>query len=363
MDEARSWEDTFLSWFASLGIQMSEKTFALGQLRYHQFSTLFEIPGHGLCAAHGRSINRQIAAVKCAAEFVERRVSRQFFQKNAMGPRAQVLAHEAHLDRSPPTSPKMRWAPLPPTKSLRTSNGWAVHQSEAQAIESATHEALERHLLLKSFMKWGWAGFNLAQRIPDNGSEPGIALSFLTSRLSVGGLVSGMVVAKPRRYPGVSFGYCLGRADHVNRSTFWEHALLEAVDLIFALNGERWKSGNMPDSWIRSRLRDFLEKPFDLDLLPAGASPTLEEDPPSGRCMAYNLASNSSGDQTALSLLPRPLQGADLWAAYVWGGTLIPLFDKPSLEADGQDALDYLQSILHKHNLSLADLPERHPIL
>jgi len=308
-------ENAFLSWFAGKGHPIQERKLSLGGFSYFQFSAAFHA-GERAIASHGRSEVRKIAALKCAGECVERQFVAEYFRKSAD-------------------------ADLPP-KGFRTTNGWAVHQEAQAAKEAAYREALERHLHLKSFFTYGWAGFRLVDKI--EASE--VTLYFLTSRFTAEGLIAGLVVAKSPLYAGVAFGYCVGQLNGESQTAFWESGIYEALDKILALKGEPVNTSRNPNSWILAELKHYLENPFDLALLELGRAQVAESCLATpGKILSFDLAKASG--------LNFPLH-----AAHVAGGDLIPLFSKPRLAT--QD-LDYLAPVLEKNGIS--KLPERHPVI
>jgi hypothetical protein len=311
----RGEEDAYLSWFAGRGIPVEERRLSLGGFSYYQFTASFQA-GDRSTTSHGRSEVRKLAALKCTSECVERQfVASQFRNSNEQG--------------------------LPP-KALRTTNGWAVHQDLSAAKEAAYREALERHLHLKSFLTYGWAGFRLCDRIEGNG----LTLYFLTSRFIAEGLIAGLAVAKSPLYAGVTFGYTVGRVGEEASTNFWESAIYEAIDKILALNGAPIDISGNPTSWIVSEIKHYLEAPFELALLQAGKGFSPEQcSAAPGRIQSFDLAAHHD--------LRFPL-----YAAYVAGGDLIPLFSKPRLSTED---FEYLAPILKKNGIG--DLPERHPVL
>ncbi len=306
-------EDAFLSWFANQGFPIQERCLSFGGFRYHQFSALFPL-GDRETTSHGRSEVRRTAALKCASEAVERRFMAEGFSTKAPF--------------------------IPP--ALRTSNGWAVHQDEKAARTAAYREALERHLLLKSYCHYGWAGFRLVNRI----ETPDAAFFFLTSRFTTENMISGLVVVKSPLYAGISLGYSAGALGAEDGTAFWESAIFEALDKILALDGKPIDLSRNPGSWITSEMKTYLESPFDLATLEIGKDAPRELAPANPEYIQlYNLAE---------------LYGLDfpLYAAWAAGGDLIPLFSKSRLATE---EMAYLASILARN--SIRDLPERHPVL
>jgi hypothetical protein len=311
----RAEEDAYLSWFAARGIPVEERKLALGGFSYYQFTASFQA-GDRRTTSHGRSEVRKLAALKCVSECVERQFVALHFRDS----------NERDL----------------PPKALRTTNGWAVHQDLSAAKGAAYREALERHLHLRSFLTYGWSGFRLCDRIEGDN----LTLYFLTSRFTAEGLIAGLAVAKSPLYPGVTFGYSVGRVGEESGTKFWESAIFEAIDKILALNGAPIDTSRIPTSWIVSEIKHYLETPFDLALLEHGQGYDHEQcEAAPGTIQSFDLA-----DFHGL--------GFPLYAAYVGGGDLIPLFSRPRLNAKD---FDYLAPIIEKNGIS--EVPERHPVL
>ena len=131
------WENSFLNWFSGLDIPIAESILKFGGLEFYTFSAFknnylanIDISGFG------SDPSRKVAAVKCAAETIERITMFDYFSEVSSLP-----------------------------LGLQTSNGWAVHQTKAIAKQNALNEAIERHLLLKSYLLHGWDGFRLHSQI------------------------------------------------------------------------------------------------------------------------------------------------------------------------------------------------------
>jgi len=308
-------QDDLLNWFAKSDAPMSENIFRLGDLSYFQFSSTFKTNTGRYCGAFGRSQDRKIAAVKCAAEFVERKAMLDFFSD--------------HGNKLLPMS-------------FHTSNGWAAHFDRSEAQKRSYLEALERHLLLLSYLKFGWNGFKLIQKIASSELD----LYFLLSRFSTEGFVSGLVMAKSPLYPGVSFGYCIGKEADAQTATFWESALFESIDRILTLNGEKIDLSTDPKSWLKKEAKIYLETPFDFSCLHNGFSKGIAIEPPQYNTRIFNVA-DWYGMPTAF------------YAAFTWGEELIPIFHKAALDAT---ATNYLRAIFERNSLSI-EIPERHPVL
>lgn len=308
-------EARLLSWFAAQGLPLFARKRSMGEINYHHLSTDFRAADGRMCPAHGQSQDRKIAAIKCVAEYIERKFT---------------IDHYV-------TRPD-----LAPETGLRTSNGWAVHFDRNEAIRRARFEAIERHLLIKSYLKWGWRGLRLIET--QHGEE--MSVYFLVSSYSCEGLASGMVVTKSPHYPGISLGYCVGAQSEVRTASFWESAVFESVGKIKALNGKALKED--PNCWITNELKHILEEPFDESLL------TLN--PFDGKFVAE--ISNESESPTQVFDLSSEL-GLEMYAAWHRSETLIPIYNKARLSAKGNEQL---LRTLALNDLPL-EIPERHPIL
>jgi hypothetical protein len=309
-----SFESDFLGWFAGLGIPVLERKHSLGDFSYYYFETRFKTPDGRGCSTHGRSQNRELAAVKAAAECIERKVLTEAF----LGKRS--------IELPPPV--------------LRTSNGWAVHKTVAEAQESAGREALERHLLLKAFLLRGWQGFRLVHKI----ESKGIDLYFLLSRYVESDKAAGMVVAKSPLYEGVSLGYCMGEWINREAMTFWEPAVYEAADKILLMNGASIDLSVDPESWILEGIKYYLETPFSFDALSQDDF-VFDEKEYQPQIQNFDL-----GEEWELAF--------PLHAAFVSGGGLIPLFNPQKITAE---AHSYMAGTFALHGITR--IPDRIPIL
>jgi hypothetical protein len=310
-----AWENQFLNWFSSLGIPTFERKHQLGAFAYHYFETAFVTPDGRPCSTHGRAQDRKLAAIKAIAEYAERRFMTEFF-----------MTDSAAKDFS---------------RSFRTSNGWAVHQSQNAAEIAAISEALERHLLLKAYCKHGWNGFKLIQKIEADGMD----LFFLLSRVTAGGKAAGLVAAKSKLYPGISFGYCLGDLSEFCAMRFWESALFEAVDKIILLKGMPIDLSLDPASWLLAEVKHYLETPFDVDAFSSTTGELIESPLPAPALMHFDLKKKWD--------LEFPLH-----AAFAHGGGLIPLFSAGKLSSEEQETLGKILAVN-----GVDEIPERHPIL
>lgn len=314
-EPAYAWDFSFLEWFArNSGVDLFEFERSIGGFRYYQFVARFIDEKGQSRSSFGRSQDRTIAAVKCAAECVERKTMLDFF---------------SHGDQILP-------------KELRTSNGWAVHRSAVEAKTAAMQEALERHLLLKSFLKNGWSGFDLVNRI----THDEIEIFFLRAIYQTKDTAAGLVVAKSPLYSGISIGQCAGDISHFGSFAFWESGVFEAVDRILTLDGQTIDASTDSKSWILGRSKELLETPFDFSNLTENDGREIEPEP-KFNVDVFDLSKTNS-------------TAPPLFAAFACAPTLIPLF--PSLDIQ-PDTEARLRSVLSLNGLRDLPFPARHPIL
>lgn len=327
-------ENQLLSWFSQTGVVIHEQEMKLGSFQYHHFSAYQKMKNGGQLSGHGRSTSRKVAAIKCAAEMIERQFMVDFFPKAP----TFVLAEEKNLLSQ---TSKLAVAKLPP-RDLRTSNGWAVHFGKDLSQEKAIAESLERHLLLKSFIKNGWQGFNPIHQIKTSEVE----LYFYVSQFQFKNQLAGIVIAKSPLYAGVSFGYCLGQRSEIEKMSFWENAIFEAIDKILSLKGRSINLSQDPGSWLLAHTKEFLEQPFDLSLLSSDFVSPPEDLVQEVSVKTFDLSQKWN--------LPFPF-----FASFAWGAGLIPLFNKASLSPE---SLIQVKEHIRASGLE-RDVPERHPIL
>lgn len=148
-------------------------------------------------AGHGYDADPSIATMKGALELVERKVVTEYFYRN-------------------------------PSETLKNSNGWAVHFSEEQARKAAVREAIERHILLYTFLKSGWREFVL---LKEEQTQKG-RVQFLVSPYSCNAHFAGLILYRDLRFPGVSFGYMADQLGEIQSSRRWKHAIFEAVSFV-----------------------------------------------------------------------------------------------------------------------------------
>lgn len=263
-------------------------------------------------AGFGRGPTKRLAYVKAIAEFYERRLMYEAFSNE--------LSH------------------IP--KSLQTSNGFAVHFSKEDAVQAATNEAIERHLLQYSFLKDGWKGFEYLNK-KTIGDE---SLTYVASKYSINDLRAGMVLTTSKRFPGISFGYFVDQENKIESSPRWTHATHEALDKIEPFL-QIVNSQNLDTKPIEQGILDWMTKPYEnltfsnKESVQALPSLTLET-------KIFNLS-----ERWGLNF--------PLFGAYCFSPHLLPLIVVDRLsKSDSVLILD----LLKKFNLPLR-IPERNPVL
>jgi len=212
--------DRFSEEFKGNGIQSRFSFLGLG-FYSSSFSEKF---GDREIAGHGHDADPVMATLKAAAELVERRAVIDFFSRN----------------------------PEP----IQNSNGWAVGFTQKFSEEAAIREALERHILIYTFLRSGWSEF---LQVDEKETEMGKAW-FLVSPYTQNGHFAGMVIYQDKNFPGISFGYVCDRVGNEGTSLRWKHAIFEAVAFV-----ERVKeTGGLKDSagCVYAACRDWLMQPW-----------------------------------------------------------------------------------------------------
>lgn len=325
----------FLDWVACLDllkVSVFESELEAGE-KYHRF-TVQGLNGAGeQSAGFGRAKDKLTAATIASSEMIERYVSREILRTAAQFSAPFLVSVEGGgIDV------KKAEAPFSfPSKGFHSSNGWAVHFSMKRAIENATREALERHILLLSYLKNGWSGFAFDEQVPFKKAvlTPGVA------RLSVGGFRAGLVVTEGPESAGVTYGYLCEEAAGFEKSRKWLAAFFESY--------EQWADLIMRAEPVSpSMIEQYQWRHFkgERPTLGTNAVEETEIDVASGALAVFNL-------QEVLSS-PVPL-----FAAFVFGGDFIPLFLKQKLSSEEQRSLT---NLLQRSGIE-NELPEYHPIL
>lgn len=280
----------------------------------------------------GRSQNEFLAAVKACAEAVERRAYQRFIHaKNLLDLKLVQNQHNFSVEKNPLLSSI--------NPSFHNSNGWAVGFTTESAIERAKNEALERHLLLYTFLKDGWNGFYEINRIVLEEVE----FVSLISKYSLAGYSAGLGIARTKKFKGVSFGYLCDKTEIIKKSLKWEQAFYESYDYIRVRS--ILKEFNPDQGSISQALNFYLEESFEYSFS------TVEESTELREIFTANCAVIDLKEKFNLNF--------PFYAAVVHGGDLLPLFFKKNLDMNGENFLRKKFKDLGLPN----SIPERHPIL
>jgi hypothetical protein len=284
----------------------------------------------------GRSKNRLEAASIAAGEVIERYAAKKVLKSQIpLFAKHIVQVSESTISVSPADSDSAL-----PSSGLHSSNGWAVHFSVKAAVEKAVLESLERHTLLFSYLHSGWEGFCADSPVPFKGQN----LIPYVSRFSFGGFSAGIVITTGEKFPGQTFGYLCDDADDIYGSPKWMSAFFESFGQWEALPTQ--DTNPIDSNFLTKYQRHFLNS--TPSCLPTNSQ--LGKIEPVSDIKANILVLDL---QMALSL-PVPM-----FAAFCFGGNLIPLFFKQKLSADEMVSL---KKVFKGWALS-TDLPEVHPIL
>jgi len=298
----------------------------------------------GDLAGCGRHEDLSLALSRAYAETIERVVALE--AQNEMD---FTATHELFLDeKTISVSGAPCPAPMPPS-AIRTTNGWAVHFSIEGAIQVALREAIERHLLLLSFLKCGWLGFCRGETI----SWDGLQVHSLGTRFSLGGFRAGMVAAKLHSHPGYTFGYFCDDETSFQSSRRWIHALLEAYEpaKFFEQQSPRQVQESLAsakDPLDRTQLYYVLSNDTEIQGVRKG------EDV----CSPWDSKTRFVAKVAVVDIGKKMNLGFGFFGAFVFGGSLIPLYFKDTLDPG---SVAYLERQLAPYQIGV--LPNVHPIL
>jgi hypothetical protein len=293
----------------------------------------------------GRDESLSTALSKAYVETIERTVALE-----ALNEEGFIALHHLYWNNDGFSISRTHRHQAMPPKNLRTTNGWAVHFDLSQAINNAFNEAIERHLLLLTFLQYGWSGFQIGSPI----NWDGLDMISAASPLVFCGMRAGIVATKVLNHPGYTFGYFCDRTENFPQSPRWLHAMMEGFEPARYYQNEstaqiREKLSIESNPMDRTQLRYVLDgELFDSHSNSSSIGLQLIEPNP-----ALPLANVVVIDISAKWNLEFPL-----YAAYIFGHSLIPLFFKERLDPD---ANVYLAKILGQFNVS--ELPDVHPIL
>lgn len=318
---------------------VKEKIIKIPERNFYSFSAEIHDPiAESSFIGVGRAHDRLNASSKAIGECLERYFAKYIFstQPKLIGTTIVVKGKEVSFqDVNNFTFP---------LSGLRSSNGWAVHFSPEMALAQSLFEALERHILLFTFLRDGWDGF-----VYYDGPEYNkIDFSSLISKYSVAEFKAGISIAKVQNYSGILMGYCSDLCDKIAASTEWLQAFFEVYEnAVIYSNPDTNTNGQMAkeSSLLLDYLHHFLRTP----------SPSFK------RTANSNQITQKTQEITTQVLLLDLSSNFNFpfYATYVCGIDLIPLFFSQNLDPA---ARTHIQGILKKKGLS-GEIPFYHPII
>ncbi len=321
-----------VSWFlkeAKAPLRMDERK--IGDHKYFICSSGFE-DETGLVVVCGRGLTKLQAATRCIGEWLERKAVFEFFRSSS----DTILAINIRVHENGDLISKGEIeTPLLPME-FWTTNGWAIHTDLKQAQESALAEALERSLLMSSFLRWGWQGLIEINRL----SVDQIEFQSCISRYKTDQFSAGFAISRNLDAPGLSFGHFSEKSDRILQSPKWTQALYESADKFEAhLDRDQIKDPIAVDVEWYMKHGDRIDLADDKTL--------QEKFKFSSFCLhVENLAAKWN--------LPFPL-----YSAFAFGGDLMPLFLPRELSSSGRDLVTSIGKSLGFE----AVIPKRTPIL
>jgi len=322
--------DKLLTWAASQNFSFLEEKFDVLGKELYRFQGSIEQDGISFYS-FGRSTDRKLAAIKSTAEIIERLIFNEF-TKQAVPLNLGIKVENGHYEIQESDSQYTI------ESSFFNSNGWAVDFSVEKAIDRALREAIERHLLLLTFAKYGWNGFFEIDQMQMNNYQ----FKSVVSKISLAGFSGGMALCQRPSYKGISLGYLADTTSKIATSEKWEQAFYESYDLIRVKEAN--PTAQMQKDLIGRELEYYLNTTFEYSFANEGQIIELKKE----------LHSNLAVTDLKESLnLPVPF-----YAAVVHGGDLLPLYFIDALTNNGKK---YIQDLCERWELS--ELPERHPIL
>ncbi|OQW47456.1 MAG: hypothetical protein A4S09_15150 [Proteobacteria bacterium SG_bin7] len=326
-----------LEWIAEnafLKSKVFESTIDLGGKEYFCFSISAIDSDNNEYLGFGRSNSRLEAASIASGEVIERLIAKKILKTTEVISTNSVVK----IENSEISVTQSKTQTALPSPGFHSSNGWAVHFSLKSALENSVIEALERHILLYTYLHSGWHSFQIDSQVPFKSQT----LTPYISKFSFGGFSAGIVATEGKEFPGRTFGYLCDDATEINNSPKWLNAFFESYCQwdAFVKN----KPQSIDENWLRKYQHHFLNHTHEAQ----DGKSFKRSDHPKVESNILML------DIQKVLDLPVPLVGA-----YTFGRDLIPLFFKQKLSIDESLALG---NLLKKWDLP-PELPEYHPIL
>ncbi len=174
----------------------------------------------------GRDQNKEKSICKAISEVIERFVMTEVYSKpNPLSIESNFQSFE-NLKIQAATSPY-----LVEFDEFKTSSGWAAHSDFKESLRNSILEAFERHILLLTYFRYGWAGFHISDSVHWNG----FSIESAISRVKISNFSAGICLGSKNPFPGIFLGYLVDESSKIEQSRKWVDALWEMYDAFDAV--------------------------------------------------------------------------------------------------------------------------------
>lgn len=329
---------SFLEWASTkspLALSVYENKFQFKENSFYRYSIQGATTNGKTFSGFGRSQNQTKAAIIAVMETLERFICNSVLKNESLQPNLGVIIRDGTLSFTEAIKSE-DFGLL--TEGFHSSNGWALHFDAKAAAESAATEALERHILLSTYIESEWDGFSFSEAVQYENRRLIPAMANNTC----GGFAAGMVLTKGIESKGSTFGYLCDKLASFNASPRWANAFHESFEQWEDL--KKGQKSKIP-SLIESTQWHYFENETT-EIPPQTWIPKVQLEVAQTNLLVFDL-------QKVLST-PFPL-----FAAFAFGGDLLPLAFKQKLSS--QELINF-ESKLKKLGV-YNSLPEVHPIL
>lgn len=335
-DSTEAYGSLFLEWASTkspLSLSVYENKVQFKEKSFYRYSVQGATTNGKVFSGFGRSQNQTKAAMVAVMETLERFICKSVLKNESLQPKLGVIIRDGTISFTEAIKSQEL-----PTEGFHSSNGWALHFDAKAAAESAAREALERHILLSTYIESGWGGFSFTDSVQYENRRLIPAMANNTC----GGFAAGMVLTKGSESKGSTFGYLCDKFAGFNASSRWANAFHESFEQWEDLKkGQKSKTPSL----IESTQWHYFENEIT-EFQPQTWIPKIQLEVAQTNLLAFDL-------QKVLST-PFPL-----FAAFAFGGDLLPLAFKQKLSS--QELMNFESKLkgLGVYN----SLPEVHPIL
>jgi len=337
-DSTEVYGSSFLEWASTkspLSLSVYENKVQFKEKSFYRYSVQGASTNGETFYGFGRSQNQTKAAIIAVMETLERFICKSVLKNESLQANFEVIIRDGTISFT--EAIKSEDLGLP-TEGFHSSNGWALHFDAKAAAESAVRESLERHILLSTYIESEWEGFAFSESVQYENRRLIPAMANNTC----GGFAAGVVLTKGVESPGSTFGYLCDKFAGFNSSPRWANAFHESFEQWEDLKkGQKSKTPSL----IESTQWHYFENEIT-EFQPQAWTPKTQLEVAQTNLLVFDL-------QKVLST-PFPL-----FAAFVFGGDLLPLAFKPKLSS--QELINF-ESKLKRLGI-YNSLPEVHPIL